>query len=76
MGKTARVFHTTLGSGADLENVGRRRMMINAVYWGMGMEAAINPTRSIEIVGAYKPLGTGFNYQELGVAPKPPAAYK
>ena len=75
-GKTARVFHTTMGSAADMESAGLRRMIINAAYWGMGMEAAITPTRSVEIVGEYKPLETGFNYKQLGVVPKPVAAYR
>lgn len=75
-GKTARVFHTTMGSAADMESAGLCRMIINAAYWGMGMESAITPTRSVEIVGEYKPLETGFDYEKIGVVPKPPAAYK
>lgn len=75
-GRSARVFNTTMGSGDDLESAGLRRLIINAAYWGMGMEAAISPTRSVEIVGKYKPLGSGFNYQELGVVPRRPEAYK
>ena len=42
----------------------------------MGMEAAISATRSVEVVGTYQPLESGFDYEKLGVAPKPPAAYK
>ncbi|QOV88285.1 ThuA domain-containing protein [Humisphaera borealis] len=75
-GKSARVFHTTMGSGDDFESAGLRRMIINASYWGIGMEDAIVPTSSVEYVGPYKPLGSGFNYKELGVVPKPPSAYK
>ena len=75
-GKVARVFQSTMGSGDDLESPGLRRLIINAVYWGLGMESAITPTRSVEIVGTYKPLESGFNYQELGVVPKPIAAYR
>ena len=75
-GKSARVFQSTMGSGDDLESAGLRRLIINAAYWGMGMESAIIPTRSVDIVGEYKPLGSGFNYRELGVVPKPPVAYK
>jgi hypothetical protein len=75
-GKSARVFQSTMGSGTDLENAGLRRLIVNAVYWGMGMEASITPTRSVDIVGTYKPLECGFNYRELGVVPKPPSAYK
>lgn len=75
-GKVARVFHSTMGSGTDLQNQGLRRLIINAAYWGMGMEAAIDPSRSVEIVGDYKPLESGFNYPKLGVVPKPISAYR
>jgi len=75
-GRSARVFQSTMGSGMDLENAGLRRLIVNAAYWGMGLEASITPTRSVDIVGAYKPLESGFNYKELGVVPKPPSAYK
>ena len=75
-GKAARVFQSTMGSATDLQNPGLRRLIINAAYWGMGLESAITPTRSVEIVGAYQPLESGFNYKELGVIPKPVSAYK
>lgn len=75
-GKRARVFQSTMGSGNDLENAGLRRMIINACYWCMEMESAIKADRSVEIVGTYKPLESGFNYKELGVEPKPVSAYK
>jgi Trehalose utilisation len=75
-GKSARVFQSTMGSGNDLECADLRRMIINAAYWGMGMEAAITATSKVDYVGDYKPLESGFNYEELGVVPKPPAAYR
>ena len=75
-GKKARVFQSTMGSGKDLESAGLRRLIINAAYWGLGMEAAISPTRSVDYVGTYEPLASGFNYEKLGVVPKLPAAYK
>ena len=75
-GKSARVFQSTMGSGTDLENPGLRRLIINATYWGMSMESAIAVTRSVNIVGDYKPLASGFNYAKLGVQPKPVAAYR
>ena len=75
-GKSARVFHSTMGSCIDLKNAGLRRLIINAAYWCVGMETAITATRSVDIVGDYRPLESGFNYQALGVVPKPPAAYK
>lgn len=75
-GKQARVFQSTMGSGTDLENPGLRRLIINAVYWGLGLESAITPTRSVAIVGTYQPLKSGFNYPAIGVVPKPVSAYK
>ena len=75
-GKTARVFQSTMGSGTDLECAGLRRLIVNAAYWTMRMEAAIDPARSVDIVGTYKPLESGFNYAELGVVPKPVSAFK
>ena len=75
-GKQARVFQSTMGSGTDLENPGLRRLIINATYWGMSMESTITAARSVEIVGSYKPLKSGFNYKEIGVVPKSVSAYK
>lgn len=75
-GKLARVFHTTMGSGTDLKSTGLRRLIINAAYWGMEMEEAISATRSVEIVGDYQPLGSGFNYDKLGVNPRPVSHYR
>ena len=75
-GKTARVFHSTMGSGTDLQNPGLRRLIINAAYWCMGMEEAITATSSMECVGKYAPLESGFAYKEIGVVAKPVSAYK
>jgi len=75
-GEAARVFHTTMGSGKDLESPGLRRLIVNAAYWCLEMEKDISPTRSVDYVGDYQPLASGFNYEKLGVAPQPPAAYR
>ena len=75
-GKKARVFQSTMGSGTDLLNPGLRRLIINAGYWCMGMDASISPTRSVEFVGTYEPLESGFNYKKIGVVAKPVSAYK
>jgi len=75
-GANARVFQSTMGSATDLECPGLRRLLINAVYWGLGMESAITPTRSVDTVGVYQPLASGFDYQKLGVVPKRASAYK
>jgi type 1 glutamine amidotransferase len=75
-GKTARVFQSTMGSGKDLQSAGLRRLLINASYWCMGMEDDISATRSVDYVGPYHPLESGFNYKQLGVVPKMPAEYR
>jgi len=75
-GLQARVFHSTMGSGTDLECPGLRRLIVNAVYWGVKMEADITPSRSVDIVGSYSPLESGFEYEKIGVVPKLPSAYK
>jgi hypothetical protein len=75
-GKHARVFHSTMGSGTDLQSAGLRRLIINAAYWCLAMESAITATRSVDIVGDYQPLSSGFNYVKLGVKPQPVSAYQ
>ena len=75
-GKTARVFHTTMGSAHDYQSAGLRRLTINAAYWCMTMENQIDPKSSVEIVGTYEPLSSGFNYQKLNVVPRKASYYK
>lgn len=75
-GKVARVFHSTMGSGTDFQSAGLRRLIINAAYWCLNLESTITATRSVDIIGNYQPLESGFNYSELGVKPQPVAFYK
>ncbi len=75
-GKTARVFHVTMGSARDYQSAGLRRMTINAAYWCLGLENHIEPTSSVDIVGEYEPLPSGFNYAKLGVIPRPVEHYR
>jgi len=75
-GTEARVFQVTMGSAKDYESPGLRRLTINAAYWCLGMEDLVQPTSSVEYVGAYDPLASGFNYEKLNVIPKKPAAYQ
>ncbi len=39
--KPARVFTTTMGAATDLLSEGVRRMLVNAVYWTLGLEDQI-----------------------------------
>ena len=75
-GEHARVFQSTMGSGKDFESAGLRRLVINASYWCLNMEDEISATRSVEYVGQYQPLASGFNYEQLGVVPQKPANFR
>ncbi len=75
-GKAARVFHVTMGSARDYQSAGLRRLTINAAYWCLGLEDRIVADSSVDLIGTYEPLDSGFDYVELGVVPKPPAAYR
>ena len=59
-----------MGSGKDFENAGVRRLTINAVYWGLGLEQLIKPDSLVDPIGSYEPLKSGFNYKKLGVRPR------
>ena len=75
-GKTARVFHVTMGSAKDYQSEGLRRLTLNAVYWGLQMESQIDPDCNVSYVGQYEPLASGFNYKKLGVEAKKPEEYR
>lgn len=68
--KPCRVFTTTMGSADDLLSEGTRRMLVNAVYWTLGMESQIPETGAdVEIVGSYTPSPFAFNGFVAGVRP-------
>ena len=75
-GKTARVFHSTMGSARDLESADLRRLIINAAYWCLGLEEQVSLTSSVDVVGTYDPLASGFDYGQLGVKPRPPSDFE
>lgn len=75
-GKTGRVFHSTMGSARDLQSAGLRRLMVNAAYWCMNLQDKIDPNSSVDLVGPYKPLESGFNYEKLKVQPHKPSHFK
>lgn len=59
-GKTARVFFTTLGHPKDFENESMRRLLINGIYWSLGLEEKIPADGAdARIVGTYVPPPTG-----------------
>jgi hypothetical protein len=62
-GKPGRAFCSTIGASVDLTNDAVRRLLVNAVYWGLGMEDQI-PKQGTEvaIVGKYEP--TKFEFRK------------
>ena len=66
-GKMARIFCTTMGAATDLEAEGTRRMLVNSVYWSLGMEDKIPEKTNVEIVGEFKPTPFGFGKYVKGV---------
>lgn len=75
-GKTARVFHLTMGSAQDFQNMGIRRLCVNAAFWCLNREAEIDETSCTDIVGDYDPPDSGFAYKKLGIVPRKPSFFK
>lgn len=63
-GKRGRVFTTTMGSAQDLSYEGTRRMLVNAVYWAVGLEAKIPARAEVDLVGKYEPSPFRFKKSE------------
>lgn len=68
-GKPARVICTTMGASVDLQNEGLRRLLVNACYWGLGLEEKIPAQNNVDIVGSYNPTFFGFNKFQPGRKP-------
>lgn len=69
--KEGRVFCTTMGAATDLPTEGTRRMIVNAVYWCLGMEDKIPPEGTkVDLVGPYEPTKFGFDGYVKGKSPK------
>jgi len=68
-GKTNRVFTTTMGASVDLLNEDLRRLLVNAMYWGLKMESDIPQENNVAIVGDYNPTMFGFGEYQKGRKP-------
>jgi hypothetical protein len=74
-GRSSRVFATTMGAAQDFTSEGVRRMLVNAVYWSLGMEKKIPAKNNVELVGEFKPSPFRFRKTEEWKPGKPPSAY-
>lgn len=66
-GKTNRILTTTMGAATDLENESLRRMVINGVYWGLGLD--VPAKANVAFVDPYKPRAFGFQGYRTGLKP-------
>lgn len=66
-GRSNKIFCTTLGSATDLLSEGTRRMVVNAVFWGLDLEV---PTRAdVRFIDDFKPTMYGFGTYRRGLKP-------
>ena len=65
----SRVFCTTMGASVDLKSEDLRRLIVNACYWGMGMEDEIVDRSDVNYVGEYKPTFYGVGEYIRGMKP-------
>lgn len=66
-GQPQRIVCSTIGASVDLQSADLRRLFVNACYWGVGLEAAIDPESSVEPVGSYEPTFFGFGKYQRGL---------
>ncbi|MEM7203414.1 MAG: ThuA domain-containing protein [Planctomycetota bacterium] len=64
-----RVFATTMGAATDLSCDALRRLLVNACYWCVELEAAIDAESDMSLVGDYQPTPFGFGGFVKGVRP-------
>ena len=69
-GKSARIFNTTMGASQDLQVEGTRRMLVNAVYWTLGLEDKIPSKSCVDLVGTFEPSRFSFGGHKKGVKPE------
>ena len=68
-GNTCRVFNTTMGASVDLESEGLRRLLVNGIYWCVGLEDNIPDMAHVDYVVEYKPTMFGFGTFKKGLTP-------
>jgi hypothetical protein len=66
-GKENKVFCTTMGAATDLQSKGLRRLIVNAVYWGLGLD--VPAKADVAYVDDYHPTMYGFKGFRRGIKP-------
>jgi hypothetical protein len=67
-GTVNRVFCTTMGAATDLVDEDLRRLVVNGVFWGLGLE--VPEKADVTLVNSYEPSKYGFEGFQVGVKPE------
>lgn len=68
-GAQRRVFCTTMGAATDFVDEDLRRLVVNASFWCLRMEAQIPDKANVDLVSAFNPTDFGFHGFKKGVKP-------
>ncbi len=63
--QTNKILTTTMGASTDFLNSGYRRLIINGVFWGIGLE--VPKAANVDLIGEYAPSKFGFGGYRRGV---------
>ena len=69
-GKKARVVTSTIGASQDLESEDLRRIVVNSVYWALGLEDKIPEKSNVDYIGEFEALPFGRDKFTKDVRPK------
>lgn len=64
-GRTNRIVTTTMGSASDLKNEGLRRIVVNGVFWGLGLD--VPAKTDVTLVDPWVPSFYGFGTHRKGL---------
>ncbi|MCP4784660.1 MAG: c-type cytochrome [Fuerstiella sp.] len=65
----ARVFMSTMGDAQDFQDDNFRRMIVNACFWAVGLEDAIEEKTDVGTIIPFEPSRFGFNAFRKGLFP-------
>ena len=66
-GKSQKILCTTMGAATDLSSEGLRRLVVNGVFWSLGLD--VPAKADVGIVGTFEPLMYGNNGFHKNVKP-------
>ncbi|MDF1741792.1 MAG: c-type cytochrome [Verrucomicrobiales bacterium] len=66
-GTTNKIFTTTMGAAVDLLDESLRRLVVNGVFWGLGME--VPEKVDVALPAGYEPSNFSFKAYKVGLKP-------